>query len=75
MTKKLQDLQAVKVSLDELQTIPFSDTMNFLMKASVVEEALRSAITDPETDEEKALAQEVKDQWVKIQIAFEQSQG
>lgn len=75
MTKKLQDLQAVKVSLDELQTIPFSDTMNFLMKASEVEEAVKKAARCPKTDEEKALSKEVKEQWKNIQIAFEQSQG
>ena len=30
MSKKLQDLQAVKVQLDELQAIPFDDTFGFL---------------------------------------------
>ena len=75
MTKKLQDLQAVKGRLDELEKVPFDDMMAFLMQASEVEEALKKAARCPKTDEEKAMAKEVKEQWKQIQLNFEKFQG
>ena len=75
MTKKLQDLQAVKGRLDELEKVPFDDMMAFLMQASEVEEVLKKAARCPKTDEEKSLAKEVKAQYQKIQMAFDKFQG
>lgn len=75
MSKKLQDLQAVKVQLDELQAIPFDDTFGFLSKAAGVEELLKKAARCPKSDEEKAMAKEVKEQWKQIQLNFEKFQG
>jgi len=71
MTKKLQDLQEVKKQLDILANDPMDEMITFLQKVEPVEIALKKAARCPKTDEEKALAKEVKAQFQQIQIAFE----
>lgn len=70
MTKKLQDLQEVKKQLDILANDPMDEMIPFLQKVEPVEIALKKAARCPKTDEEKALAKEVKAQFQQIQIAF-----
>lgn len=70
MTKKLQDLQEVKKQLDILANDPMDEMITFLQKVEPVEIALKKAARCPKTDEEKALAKEVKAQFQQIQIAF-----
>lgn len=72
MTKKLQDLQEVKKQLDILANDPMDEMITFLQKVEPVEIALKKAARCPKTDEEKALAKEVKAQFQQIQIAFSQ---
>lgn len=71
MTKKLQDLQEVKKQLDILANDPMDEMITFLQKVEPVEIALKKAARCPKTDEEKALAKEVKAQFQQIQIAFD----
>ncbi|MBR2298427.1 MAG: hypothetical protein IKA45_06110 [Bacteroidales bacterium] len=71
MTKKLQDLQEVKKQLDILANDPMDEMIPFLQKVEPVEIALKKAARCPKTDEEKALAKEVKAQFQQIQIAFD----
>ena len=71
MTKKLQDLQDVKKQLDILANDPMDEMIPFLQKVEPVEIALKKAARCPKTDEEKALAKEVKAQFQQIQIAFD----
>lgn len=71
MTQKLQDLQEVKKQLDILANDPMDEMIPFLQKVEPVEIALKKAARCPKTDEEKALAKEVKAQFQQIQIAFD----